>query len=234
MNLKDARAAGCMFFDGRPCPHGHGTTRYVSCGKCKECIQQRASAYRNLHRDSLAKNAKEYRKANKNSVNAKRRQYVKSNKEKIRAQKKQYQKDNIAKILDYNRKWISENRERARIAKQNYARRKRVNDPVFVLKQRLRCRIREALRGVGATKSKRTEAILGCSIEAFRAQIESMFSSGMSWSRLSEIHIDHIVPLSAAKTEEDVLRLFHHTNMQPLWAGDNLRKGARVPCAEKS
>lgn len=50
----------------------------------------------------------------------------------------------------------------------------------------------------------------------------------MSWDRLNEIHIDHIIPISSAETLEDVYRLNHYTNLQPLWAKDNLFKYNKI------
>jgi hypothetical protein len=51
----------------------------------------------------------------------------------------------------------------------------------------------------------------------------------MTWSNMGEWHIDHIKPLATAKTEKDVYELNHYTNLQPLWAKDNLSKGAKTP-----
>ena len=41
-------------------------------------------------------------------------------------------------------------------------------------------------------------------------------------------HLDHIIPLSTAKTEEDIIKLCHYTNLQPLWAEENLSKGNKI------
>lgn len=95
------------------------------------------------------------------------------------------------------------------------------NDPVFALSKRLRQRIFHVLRN---HKSKSTLEILGCSYEEFKIHIESQFTEGMSWDNLGDIHIDHITPISSANTTEDVYRLNHYTNLQPLWAKDNLSK----------
>ena len=54
--------------------------------------------------------------------------------------------------------------------------------------------------------------------------LEKQFAIGMSWENRSEWHIDHIIPLSSAKTEDEVYKLCHYTNLQPLWAEDNLKK----------
>jgi hypothetical protein len=58
--------------------------------------------------------------------------------------------------------------------------------------------------------------------------LETQFTDGMSWDNRSEWHIDHIIPLSSAKTEDELYKLCHYENLQPLWAEDNLKKGARI------
>jgi len=57
---------------------------------------------------------------------------------------------------------------------------------------------------------------------------ESLFTNGMCWNNMGQWHIDHIIPLSTAITEEDVIRLCHYTNLQPLWAEDNLKKSNKL------
>lgn len=85
-------------------------------------------------------------------------------------------------------------------------------------------------------KSKATEDILGCSMNFFRKYIESSFQEGMSWDNYGKInetqskvwHIDHKIPLSSAKGKEDIIRLCHYTNLQPLWALDNIKKSDKI------
>ena len=50
----------------------------------------------------------------------------------------------------------------------------------------------------------------------------------MNWSNYGLWHIDHIIPLSSAKKQEDLYKLCHYTNTQPLWAEDNLKKGSKL------
>jgi hypothetical protein len=72
--------------------------------------------------------------------------------------------------------------------------------------------------------------ILGASYAAAKAHIESKFKEGMNWVNHGAWHIDHIVPIAMFDLNDrgQLLAASHYTNLQPLWARDNLRKGARV------
>lgn len=105
-------------------------------------------------------------------------------------------------------------------------------DPIFLLKDSVRRRINEALQNIGEVKNKKTEEILGCSFSFLKAYIESRFNDGMSWDNRNLWHIDHIVPLSSAKTATEILKLNHYSNLRPLWAKDNISKGNK-PMAQQ-
>lgn len=105
--------------------------------------------------------------------------------------------------------------------------RKFVSTPVGRLKFRVRSRVKSAIRNGGYESNGKTSEILGCSFEELKIHIERQFTKGMSWDCISKIHIDHIVPLDSARTEEDVLALCHFTNLRPVWASENLSKGAK-------
>lgn len=102
--------------------------------------------------------------------------------------------------------------------------RRRDTDPVYALTARTRSLVSGAFRRQGLRKAEKTEVILGCSIEAFAAHIERQFLPGMTWVNRALWHIDHIVALATAVTEEDVIALNHFTNLRPLWKPDNLTK----------
>ena len=115
--------------------------------------------------------------------------------------------------------------------KQNvvdYARRKRQTDPMFALRFKTRSILLKAFYRFGYKKTSKTAHILGCTFEELKSHIESKFQPGMTWENRSAWHIDHIVPLASATTEQDVIRLNHYTNLQPLWAEDNLRKSDKL------
>jgi hypothetical protein len=82
-------------------------------------------------------------------------------------------------------------------------------------------------------KGKHTEDILGETFDNVRLHIEKQFKDGMSWDNFGEWHIDHIIPLSSGKNEEEIIKLNHYTNLQPLWAEENLAKGARLDWVEE-
>ena len=101
--------------------------------------------------------------------------------------------------------------------------------PTFLIKRRLRSRINRVLRG--ALKSAPTLKLLGCSLEQFRAHLESKFTRGMNWHNYGQMwHIDHKEPCATfdlSKPEEQ-RRCFHYSNLQPLGAKENICKRARI------
>lgn len=101
--------------------------------------------------------------------------------------------------------------------------------PLTRLKNNMRGRIRAAMLAIGHYKKDKTALIIGCDWYQFKIHIEKQFTTGMCWEKMgSDIHIDHICPISMAATEEDVLALSHFTNLRPLWAKDNLSKSAKI------
>lgn len=104
---------------------------------------------------------------------------------------------------------------------------RRKTDPKFLLKRRLRARLYSALKSKGWNKTNKFAQYIGCSQEELKQHIENQFTVGMSWDNTSEWHIDHIIPLDSAHTEEEMYKLCHYTNLQPLWALDNIKKGTK-------
>ena len=94
----------------------------------------------------------------------------------------------------------------------------------------LRTRIRHAINSQNVSKNNRTPELVGCSVIEIKKYLEEKFTEGMTWENYGEWHIDHIRPCSSFNLEdpEEQKRCFHWTNLQPLWAKDNLSKGARL------
>ena len=101
-------------------------------------------------------------------------------------------------------------------------------DPFRKAKDAIRKTILAALKVRNISKSKlcmRTEEIVDCSFMHFKQHIESQFQKGMSWKNHGEWHLDHIIPLATHEDLDELIKLNHWTNFQPLWAEDNMKKG---------
>lgn len=103
-----------------------------------------------------------------------------------------------------------------------YVKNKLLKNPKLKMLKNYRTRLGQAFKNLN--KSKSTIKLLGCSVREFQDHIIGQFTHGMSIYNYGEWHIDHIVPLSSAKSKRELEKLCHFTNLQPLWAIDNLRK----------
>jgi hypothetical protein len=174
------------------------------------------------------------------------KRYRDRNPEKEKEKSKRYRIKNRDAVRESARKLFEKDPERRRmLAAQNSARwRKRFfdkhgtcstaarrrSDKVFRLVANTRNRIYMALKSSSAVKSNRTVALVGCSASQLFLYIESLFLDGMSWKNRDQWHIDHIIPLAKFDLSDPTQQAaaFHYTNLQPLWAKDNLRKSDKV------
>ena len=137
--------------------------------------------------------------------------------------KKHYQKIKEQKhdiILERNRLWRKNN--------PTYTTDRKKIDPTFKLIKNLRRRLNRFISFSYFTKRNTTINLIGCPPNELKLFLEKKFQNNMSWDNYGEWHIDHIVPLSSAKTEEELYKLCHYTNLQPLWAKDNLVKSNKL------
>lgn len=100
-------------------------------------------------------------------------------------------------------------------------------DPVLKFKHNVRNLIGGSFKRIGFVKSMSTEKLLGCTLQNFQLYISSKFKEGMTLENHGKWHLDHIIPLAIAKTEEEVIKLCHYTNFQPLWAKENREKSGK-------
>lgn len=150
-----------------------------------------------------------YNQKNKEKVNEIKQKYVDNNKEKVKQSKKEW----FNKNPDYQNNWSH--------IKSN-------TDVLFKLKKNMRSRLGLFLKDRNVTKNNKTFHIIGCSPEFLKEYLEKQFVIDMSWENRNEWHIDHVIPLSSAKTEKEIYKLCHYTNLQPLWAEDNLKKSNKI------
>lgn len=203
---------------------------YVSI--CKKCEREenkiRSRKYHYEHRDEILIKQHERYKNNKEKYAERNRQYRINNIDKI----KEYEKKRSAKRLQdpiyLEKKRI--NREKYKTTRNLKEREKRKNDLIYKLKTEVRNMINNSFSRKEKQKSKHTEELLGCNIEFFIDYLLQTFKNnyGYEWDKKEKVHIDHIIPLATADTEEEVMRLCNYKNLQLLKAKDNLKKGSKI------
>lgn len=109
-----------------------------------------------------------------------------------------------------------------------YIRERRRTNPLVKLRANIGTLIANALSNQGYKKSSKSATILGCSFEQFYIHIEQQFTLGMSWNNRSEWHIDHIIPISFARSEQELVLLNHYSNLRPFWGNDNQIKAGSL------
>jgi hypothetical protein len=182
---------------------------------CKECEKKMSKKW-------IEKNITYVKERNKNY----NKKYYKNNLDNIKEKNKNYYLTNTVfckeKMLDFRKKNPN--------SKKEYERNRKLIDPTYKLSITIRSRINKLFNSNNVDKKNNTFDIVGCSPIFLKEHIEKKFTEGMSWSNrgLFGWHIDHIIPLASAKTEEEVYKLCHYTNLQPLWAKDNLKKGKKL------
>jgi len=150
-------------------------------------------------------------KNNKEAIRAANAAYYQANRERILRNTAQWKKDNPAKFCAHRRKYIRNN-PKARIANNS------------------RDRIRRMIGSQGKGRG-RSNRLIGCDADTLCLILEAQFLPGMTWENYgSEWHVDHIIPLSAYDLTDpaEQREAFHYTNLQPLWAHDNMAKGDTV------
>ena len=122
------------------------------------------------------------------------------------------------------KKWFSNNKEKVRNSIRINLLSRRKTDPIYKMRTLMSTQIRKAIIRNGFTKRSKTGDILGCSWIEFKEYLESKFYNDMNWNNKDKWDIDHIIPCVSAKNEEDLLKLQHYTNLQPLWKTDHKKK----------
>lgn len=209
--------------------------------ECKECAKskrnygyksnpniqkKRSTEYRKKNRDRCNQTVRRWREKNSDYDRVYNKKRWETQKEELKKRNKKYQEENKDKIKAARKKYYKENKKE--ILKKNikYEMDRRKRDPLYKMSKNLRCRTRIAFKRSRWSKNKSNEIMLGCTYKEAFNHIESQFQEGMTWDNHTNNgwHIDHIIPLSYAKTEEELIKLCHYTNLQPLWAEDNLKK----------
>lgn len=179
---------------------------------------------------------KQYYLNNKEKIIIQNKLYVSKNKEKRKIKIKEWIYNNKIDLANkqkiwreqnpnYNKEHYVKNREKILNKSKNNKKILYKTNSLFKLKTNIRSSINNYFKKNNLTKSKRTEQILGCTFEELKQHLEQQFEPWMNWENrggkvVTEQNkywdIDHIIPLNTIKTEEDIIKLNHYTNLRPL------------------
>lgn len=223
-----------------------------TCSKCKEIKELSDFNKKKITKDGLCNHCRdcdkkmcaEYHKANPEKVKqARAERYINNKDEFKKINSDNYQKNRdvrVEKAKAYrdanpglNAEICRKNRAKnlpERRRKSNEAHKRRMkNDPFFAFKQNVRSCIGVAYRRCGFKKNSKTSDILCCSFDEFYIHmILSALRNYGIWLECEKYEIDHIIPMATAKTEEDVIRLNHYTNLQLLYPSHNRKKKTKL------
>jgi len=183
---------------------------YCNSKLCLDCFNKR----RRLRLDKAEQNKhnKLWREKNKEKVIAKQREYYHKNRDSINAKRRarykgnpEARKRNVTRVTNYRDSNIT---------------------------YRINCYISSAVRGSVKDKYRsKVFDLLGYSLNQLMAHLESQFQEGMTWENHGEWHIDHIRPVCSfnfeSKNDKEFKECWALSNLRPLWAIDNLRKGGK-------
>ncbi|AZM38565.1 hypothetical protein EJP75_08405 [Acinetobacter baumannii] len=182
--------------------------------KKSDYYKQMHKVYKENNAEAIRERAKFYREENHAKIRARDNAYKARNREKIRKRQLEYQRENNLRINAY---------------RSRYKKERRSIDKLFAIKENMRARFRFELAKRGEEQLIKANQYLGCSWIFLRDYLAEKFIDGMSWENYGDWHVDHVIPLASAKSKEELIRLWHYSNLQPLWASDNISKGAKMP-----
>jgi hypothetical protein len=195
--------------------HKHPTSKYGVRGVCKQCRlleKEKNKLYREKNNETIKIKNKLWLENNPNYMKEYHKNYNIKNRDKINQKVKKWREKNLKEILPKLRKKRKEKYD---------------NDLNFKLKHLLRSRINKIIK---YNRNKSSIEILGCTINEFKKYIENNFKDGMTWDNYGYYgwHIDHIIPISLAKSDDELMKLCHFTNLQPLWGIENIKKSNKI------
>ena len=196
--------------------------------KCKICFKEyykesNKNSY-NKNKEIRLENQKKYTKENKEQISKQRKEFREKNKERLKLEQKEKYNKNKEVYIQKVKEYYINNKEHLLQKKNERFNIRMSTEPIFKLTKNIKTLIKSKIKCNGYTKDSKTNEILGCSYEEFKLHLESKFESWMTWENHGlyngELNygwdIDHVIPISNGKTEEEIIKLNHYTNLQPL------------------
>jgi len=202
---------------------------------CRQCDYHVSRAYKQRNQLAVSQYnreySREYARKNREKLTEQGREWRKKNADTFRAHCSKYYQENRDRILANVKQHAQKNKEARSVYIREWARIQRQENPIFRMISALRGHVNKNLLRQGRSSSM---DLVGIDIEGLRAYLQSLFLPGMSWENYGKWHLDHIIPIKHFKDNYDLSdpevqrRCFHYTNLQPLWAIDNMSKGAKT------
>jgi len=196
------------------------------CCYCKECRKKKARAQYLKHGETIRQKSQEHRKENLSYYAGYNKKYYTKNSKEIKLKVKAYREKNKESVAACKIKWARENAGRM----QEHRKKSEQKNPIiYKARRRMKDMLRRTLKMSASKKTSGVVLSLGYTPEELKSHLESRFLTGMSWSNYGEWHIDHIKPIIAFIKSGcfDPLIINALENLTPLWAKDNMSKGAK-------
>lgn len=222
----------------------------------KEKIQNYKKLYYQLNKEKLIKQSKENYAKNIEHKKKKAKEYYYNNKEMCKQKATEYRKNNLDALKERQHKRYIANKEKIllrqkkyyqehKIDRQNYwkqyrkqhkdkinayIKNKKANNELFEFSNRIRNLILKSIKKMGYTKNSKTYQILGCDYKtAYNYLLDTYKKNyGEDYNFKEKVHIDHIIPISKAKSQNEVIELCNYKNLQLLKEKDNLKKSNKL------
>lgn len=193
---------------------------------CKQCEIQSSLSWMNNNPEKVKEYTNNHKKQKRESSN----KWKEKNKEKTLELTNDWRKNNPDKSKEASNNWKRNNREKVRVGKLKRHKERLKTDEQYRLMCNIRKRMQNAIKTQSGIKAYKSIELLGCTGNEAKEYLESKFQTNMSWDNYGEWHVDHIAPIASFNliipTEQK--KCFHYSNLQPLWAEDNLKKSNKV------
>ena len=205
----------------------------------KEAIAEAKKIYRQNNKEAIAERMKKYYQKNKEHMKERMKKYRQNNKEAIAEYKKKYLQKNKEAVAEYNKEYNQKNKERRAEYNKEYRKNKYNTNLDYKFQNILRSALYRNLKryliketNPEFSYTEASSSLLGCTVEELKTHIENQFEDGMTWEnwKYDGWHLDHIIPCSSfdLTKKKEQKKCFHYTNLQPLWAEDNLSKSSKL------
>lgn len=220
-NLKIKRCSKCRKNKSKNEFYKNKTTKDKLQKQCKECQRK----YYQNNPEQYKKSAKKWRKNNPKY----QKEWRKNNPDKIKKHNKKYYQNNKEKILIKQKEWVKNNPKKIKEL-QRKAKRKYLSTPKNRLNHRISAAIWKSLKQ--NKEGNHWENLVSYILKELVSHLENQFKPGMSWLNMGKWHIDHIKPISSfnfnSYEDEEFKKCWALSNLQPLWAKENMLKGKNI------